>query len=84
MLLKDAIELLKAGKCVCRTVWTIEDGYLSLMAGMTHIWKVVIKPTTNAGNYIFSLEDLIAEDWKVFELPAEEDAGQAEKEEKAA
>jgi hypothetical protein len=71
MLLKDALAGLQAGKQWRRIAWTIEDGYLSLLPGMKHIWKIVIKPTTNAGNYIFSLEDLLASDWQEFELPAE-------------
>ncbi len=71
MLLNDAIKELQAGKQMHRESWKIEDGYLSLMPGMTHIWKIVIKPTTNAGNYIFSLEDLLASDWKEFSMPKE-------------
>ena len=71
MLLQEALENLKSGKQMHRAAWPIEEGYLSLMPGMTHVWKVVIKPTTNAGNFIFSLEDLTADDWKEFELPKE-------------
>lgn len=71
MLLQEAIENLKAGKQMHRAGWDISEGYLSLMPGMTHIWKVVIKPTTNAGNFIFSLEDLTADDWQEFVLPTE-------------
>ncbi len=71
MLLNDALAGLQAGKQWHRAAWTIEDGYLSLMPGMTHVWKVVIKPSTNAGNYIFSLEDLLADDWQEFQLPQE-------------
>jgi hypothetical protein len=26
-------------------------------------------PNPNAGNYIFSVEDFLAEDWKEFEVP---------------
>jgi len=72
MLLQQAIELLQAGKQVSRASWLEKNDYLSLMPGMTHIWKIVIKPTTNAGNYIFSLEDLLAGDWQEFELAQEE------------
>ncbi len=71
MLLQEAIEQLKSGKVLCREAWTIEDGYLKLMPGMAYIWKIVLKPTPNAGNYIFSFDDLIASDWKEFELPEE-------------
>ena len=41
------------------------------MPGMTHVWKVVITPSTNAGNFIFSVEDLTSDDWQEFELPKE-------------
>lgn len=71
MLLQDALTCLRAGKQMHRRAWGIDEGYLSLMKGMTHVWKVVIKPTTNAGNYIFSVEDLLADDWQEFELPTE-------------
>ena len=71
MLLQQALLNLQEGKQMHRSCWTIEDGYLSLMPGMTHIWKVVIKPTTNAGNYIFSLEDLLADDWQEFVISQE-------------
>lgn len=71
MLLNDALAGLQAGKQWHRAAWTNEDGYLSLMPGMTHIWKIVIKPVTNAGNYIFSVEDLLADDWQEYVLPAE-------------
>lgn len=75
MLLGKAIDCLQAGMQMHRKSWSIEDGYLSLMPGMTHVWKVVIRPTTNAGNYIFSLEDLLANDWQEFEMPKEEVKG---------
>ena len=71
MLLKEAIEALEAGKCMVREAWKLEDGYLKLMPGMAHIWKIVLNPAPNAGNFIFALEDLIANDWKEFELPKE-------------
>ena len=63
MLLSEALELLKAGKIVSRESWLETDGYLSLMHGMSHIWKVMLKPQPNAGNYIMSFDDLGATDW---------------------
>lgn len=71
MLLQEALDSLKAGKHMHRKAWDIKEGYLSLMPGMTHVWKVVITPTTNAGNFIFSVEDLTSDDWQEFELPKE-------------
>lgn len=71
MNLQEALNKLEDGIDMCRAAWTLEDGYLTLMPGMTHIWKIVLKPTPNAGNYIFSYEDLMANDWKEFQLSPE-------------
>lgn len=67
MLLAEALELLKKGKIVSRECWLETDGYLALMHGMTHIWKVMLKPQPNAGNYIMSLEDMLADDWAEYD-----------------
>lgn len=77
MLFQEALELLQAGEALCREAWSLEDGYLKFLAGMKHIWKIVLQPTPNAGNYIFSLEDLLASDWKKFELPKDDIEHQA-------
>ena len=69
MLFQEALELLQAGEVVCREAWKLEDGYLSFMKGMHHVWKIVLHPAPNAGNYIFSVEDFLANDWKKFEMP---------------
>lgn len=73
MLLQKALSELHAGKNMCRAAWGIEDGYLKLMVGMSHVWKIMLKPTPNAGNYIFSYTDLVADDWQEFVLPADEE-----------
>jgi len=69
MLFQEALDLLHKGDALCREVWSLEDGYLKLMEGMKHVWKIVLHPAPNAGNYIFSVEDLLANDWKKFEMP---------------
>ncbi len=69
MLFQEALDFMHDGEALCREAWTLEDGYLVLMEGMKHIWKIVLQPSPNAGNYIFSVEDLEAEDWKKFEMP---------------
>lgn len=71
MLFNQALIQLQAGKDMHRASWTLESGYLRLMKGMQFIWKIVLKPTPNAGNYIFSVEDLEANDWQEFEMPKE-------------
>lgn len=70
MLLAEAIELLEAGENIVREAWSLEDGYLAFLQGMAHIWKIVLAPSPNAGNYIFSKDDLKASDWKKFAIPA--------------
>jgi len=68
MLLQDALEQLKSGAQLHRTGWNPQDGYLVFMPGMTHVWKIVLQPQPNAGNYMFSMEDLTASDWELFSL----------------
>lgn len=63
MKLQDALVLLEQGKYISRECWQEIDGYLVLMKGMKHIWKILITPNPNAGNHIFSYPELIADDW---------------------
>lgn len=71
MLLKEALEQLAAGKYMHRKAWPHKEGYLKLMLGMQHVWKIVLDPSPNAGNYIFSYADLISDDWQEFTLDPE-------------
>jgi hypothetical protein len=71
MLFLDALNQLKSGESMCRASWSLEDGYVKLMDGMKFVWKIVLLPNPNAGNYIFSVEDFLACDWKKFEMPSE-------------
>lgn len=71
MLFNEALNLLKSGVPVHRATWTKEDGYLKLMPGMHYVWKIVLLPNPNAGNFIFSIEDFSADDWQKFEVPNE-------------
>jgi len=68
MLLSEALEQLKSGAQLYRTGWNPQDGYLVFMPGMSHVWKIVLQPQPNAGNYIFSMEDLTASDWELFSI----------------
>ncbi len=61
----EALEALERGECVVREKWAHEEGYLKYMMGMTSIWKILIVPAPNAGNYLFTMEDYKAEDWKL-------------------
>jgi len=73
MQLQEALVQLKAGYPMYRTGWQPQDGYIVFMPGMSHIWKIVLTPQPNAGNYIFSMEDLNASDWEMYtgEKPVE-------------
>lgn len=68
MLFQEALVQLKGRIPMYRKGWEPQDGYLTLMPGMTHVWKIVLHPNPNAGNYIFSVEDLCADDWAVFTI----------------
>ena len=67
MLFAEALKALRDGKNVKRECWVEEDGYLKLLRGMKHVWKIIIKPAPNAGNHIFSADELDACDWQVWE-----------------
>lgn len=66
MLFSEALDNLEKGFPMRRSIWTAEDGYLSLMPGMKYVWKIVLLPNPNAGNFIFSVEDFKADDWEMF------------------
>ena len=70
MLFEEAIAKLLAGKSMCRAVWPLEESYLQIMPGMKYVWKIVLLPQPNAGNYIFSVEDFHADDWQEFVVPS--------------
>ena len=76
MLFKEALDYLQEGKFMRRAAWPIEEGYLALLAGMGHVWKIVLLPNPNAGNFIFSMADFLGDDWHEFSQPlvAEEQA----------
>jgi hypothetical protein len=76
MLFSEALELMKEGHSMCRESWKIEDGYLKIMDGMKFVWKIVLLPNPNAGNYIFAIDDFYATDWKKFIMPVEVIEGQ--------
>lgn len=71
MYFSEALQQLKARLPMYRTCWKSEDGYLVLMPTMTHVWKIVLHPAPNAGNYIFAVADLEADDWAVYSEPKE-------------
>jgi hypothetical protein len=67
MLFNEMLKELEVGKAVVRKSWRHEEGYLKLMLGMKSVWKILLQPTVNAGNYLFLMEDFAADDWEVIE-----------------
>ncbi len=67
MLFNEALNAMKEGKMARRCHWSLEDGYLVVMDGAKHIWKILTSPQPNAGNHIPSVEELSADDWEVKE-----------------
>lgn len=72
MLFAEALEQLKAGEAMRRAAWELSEGYLKIMPDMGHVWKVITKPTPNAGNFIFAVADFDADDWVKYEPVGEE------------
>ena len=66
MLFSEALQQLQNGLAMRRNAWAASEGYLMLMPGMKHVWKVMMEPNPNAGNFIFSVEDFLADDWEQF------------------
>lgn len=71
MLFTDALLKLKEGVAMRRSAWDDSEGYLKVMPGMDYVWKIVLKPNPNAGNFIFSIADFDGDDWVEFQLPVE-------------
>ncbi len=70
MKFEEAIIQLQARIPMYRTGWEPQDGYVILMPGMGHGWKIVLTPAPNAGNYMWSMADFLADDWEVYVHPA--------------
>jgi hypothetical protein len=63
MLFYEALQQLHDGHGLRRSAWAEVEGYLKLLPGMKHVWKIVLAPNPNAGNFIFSVEDFESDDW---------------------
>lgn len=60
---------LHAGQYAARAGWTTE--YICVMPGMQHIWQIKTQPSANAGNWLPSVEDLLASDWSIITTMAD-------------
>lgn len=74
----EALETMMEGEYVARECWHADAQYCVIMPGMAFIWLIKTVPTPNAGVWMGSVADLLADDWKVVdsvEVPVQE-AGQ--------
>lgn len=69
MLFLEALAQLKSGEPMRRTAWADSEGYLKILPGMAYVWKIVLTPNPNAGNFIFSIADFDGDDWVKYEEP---------------
>lgn len=83
MLFQEALACLQAGDAMRRSAWPTAEGYLKILPGMKHVWKIVLLPNPNAGNFIFSIEDFLSDDWVKVD-PVEPFPEEEKKEEAAA
>ena len=72
MIFADALKKLQEGVAMRRSAWPEIEGYLKLMPGMGHVWKIVLQPNPNAGNFIFFVADFEGDDWEEYVYKAPE------------
>ena len=65
MLFNEALDALIEGKYVARSVWS-DGSYLIYLPGMMSVFKVIIEPSTNVGNYLWTVADFKADDWQIY------------------
>ena len=68
MIFAEMLKELHANRSARRTSWDEEganSGYVVIMPGMAHVWRILVKPTPNAGNYMPNIADLEADDWEI-------------------
>lgn len=65
---QEAFALMQKGEYLSRAGWDAEgqnSGFVCIMPEMLNIWKIIQKPTPNAGVFMCTIADLLAEDWFV-------------------
>ncbi len=63
---QEAFALMQEGEYVSRHGWDAEgpnSGFSCIMPTMLNIWRNLVKPTPNAGIFIPTIADLLADDW---------------------
>lgn len=65
MIFEDALKHLVAGEYVQRAAWKTTAEYVISLPGIPYIWKIITQPTPNAGNWLPTISDLMADDYEV-------------------
>lgn len=65
MMFEDALKALMNGEYVSRNAWDATGEYVVLLPAMQYIWKILVQPNPNAGNWLPLVADLLADDWKI-------------------
>jgi hypothetical protein len=71
MLFLDALAKLEAGIPMRRSSWAEVEGYLTILPGAKYVWKIILEPQPNAGNFIFCVADFTSNDWVEYTKPVE-------------
>lgn len=67
MLFEEALKHLISGEYVARSSWDAVGEYIIILPSMPYIWKILTQPNPNAGNWMPTIADLLADDYKVIE-----------------
>ena len=70
MKFEQVVQGLVAGDYMQRDAWKETGEYVVLMPGMNTIWKILVQPQPNAGNWLPLMADILAEDWSVVKRSA--------------
>ncbi len=63
----DVLKNLWRGIYISREAWDGNLQYLAAMPGIKYIWKIVVDPELNAGNWLPTIEDYQATDYYVLD-----------------
>lgn len=68
----EALTGLKSGSYFQRPAWEATGEYVSIMPGMQYIWKILFQPNPSCGNWLPTVDDLEANDWKELVAPIDQ------------
>ena len=77
MKFEEAVKHLMAGDYVQRPNWKATGEYALAPPGVPYIWKIVTVPAVNAGNWMHTKEDLLADDYEVIKNTEDADVPDA-------